>query len=91
MQLTFIKSTLTGAEDLKGQVEKYKDEMSCATGKLSEIDIEMIHILMEQSKYDLHNNKPQAALTYVERALRLDNTLVEVLELKCQCYLKMNK
>ena len=27
---------------MKGQVEKYKDEMSCATGKLSEIDIEMI-------------------------------------------------
>ena len=79
-----------GAEDLKGQVEKYKDEMT-TTGKLNEQDLLTIHILMEQGKHDLRSNKPTQALTYVEKALRLDGSLVDVLELKCQCFLGMNR
>ena len=83
--------SLLGAEDLKGQVEKYKDELTTSTGKLSEHDILIIHILLEQAKHDLRNNKPVAALTYVDKALRLDDTLLEVLELRCQCYLQQTR
>ena len=79
-----------GAEDLKGQVEKYKDEMT-TTGKLGENDLLQIHILIEQSKHDLRNHKPMAALTYVDKALRMDPSLLDVLELKCQALMKMNK
>ena len=75
---------------MKGQVEKYKDEMT-TTGKLSEQDILMIHILMEQSMHDLRNHRPVQAMTYVDKALRMDPSLVEVLELKCQCYMSMNR
>ena len=85
-----FKTFISGAEDLKGQVEKYKDEMT-TTGKLSEQDILTIHILLEQAKHDLRNNKPNEALTYVEKGLRLDNTLLEILELKCQCYLQQTR
>ena len=79
-----------GAEDLKGQVEKYKDEMT-ATGKLSENDLLQIHILIEQTKHDLRNHKPKAALHYVEKALKIDPSVLDVLELKCQCFMKMHK
>ena len=75
---------------MKGQVEKYKDEMT-TTGKLSEQDILMIHILMEQSMHDLRNHRPVQAMTYVDKALKMDQSLIEVLELKCQCYMSMNR
>ena len=79
-----------GAEDLKGQVEKYKDEMT-TTGKLGENDLLHIHILIEQSKHDLRNHKPLAALAYVDKALKMDPSLLDVLELRCQALMKMNK
>ena len=75
---------------MKGQVEKYKDELT-TTGRLSDNDILLIHVMMEQCKHDLRNNKPVQAMTYVEKALKLDPSLVDVLELKCQCYLSMNR
>ena len=78
-----------GAEDLKGQVEKYKDELT-TTGKLSELDLLTIHILVEQAMNDLRCHKPAFALTYVEKALRLDPSSIEVLELKGQCFSQMN-
>ena len=68
---------------MKGQVEKYKDELT-TTGRLSDNDILLIHVMMEQCKHDLRNNKPVQAMTYVEKALKLDPSLVDVLELKCQ-------
>ena len=48
--------SLLGAEDLKGQVEKYKDELTTSTGKLSEHDILIIHILLGPSITSFSNS-----------------------------------
>ena len=82
--------TSSGAMDLKGQVEKYKYELGAA-GSLNVHDLQQIHILVEQAKHDLRNNKPAAALHYVKRGQKLDPNVLEMFELKCQCLVKMNK
>ena len=85
-----MNCTSSGAMDLKGQVEKYKYELGAA-GSLNVHDLQQIHILVEQAKHDLRNNKPAAALHYVKRGQKLDPNVLEMLELKCQCLVKMNK
>ena len=76
--------------DLKGQVQKYKYELGAAES-LNVHDLQQIHILIEQAKHELRNNKPAAALYYVKRGQKLDPNVLDMLVLKCQCLVKMNK
>ena len=51
-----------GAEDLKGHIQKFKEDMS-NTIKVSTDDIQAIHILVEQATHDLRNHRPQVIIT----------------------------
>ena len=79
-----------GATDVKETMMDYEDQMAMV-GKLSGVDLQNLHILVEQASYELRQHKPEQALTYLMTGLRRDKSCIEMLELKGKCYIEMNR
>ena len=79
-----------GVTDVKDTLQDFEDQIT-NMNRMTPADEQNLHILIEQSAYELRQYKPEKALKFIHAGLKKSPQCLNLLELKGKCYIAMNR